>query len=145
MVATDRSYVFTCASLFFLGMLVSLSFFQGKPSGSGVPAASFPAQALSFSSAPEHNPLVSVKKAVRVEDCLHAGGIVLSSARGIPSFTCTHDAASLKIVSSFFPGALLSFQAVPAYPGHRFSFMSLLQPGSPFSPVISPPPDSLPA
>ncbi|MHB1927232.1 MAG: hypothetical protein ACYCRD_08205 [Leptospirillum sp.] len=144
MAAADRSHVLTYTSLFFLGMLVFLSFFPGKPSGFGIPPVSSPAPALSLSSAPEHNPLVSVKKAVLVEDCLHAGGIVLSSAKGIPSFTCAHDAASLRIVSAFFPGALLSFHAVPVFPGRLFSFMSILRPVSPFSPVVSPPPDPLP-
>lgn len=141
MVAADRNNVFTCISLFFLGTLVLLFFFQGKPSGFGVPGVSSPAPALSFS-APVPNPLVSAKNAVLAEDCLHAGGNVLSSAKGIPSFTCAHDAASLKIVSTFFPGALLSFLTVPVLPGRYLSPVILLQPVSPFSPVISPPPDS---
>ncbi len=144
MAAVDRNHVLTYASLLFLGMLVFLSFFPGKPSGFGVPPVSSPSPALSISSAPELNPLVSVKNAARVEGCLHAGGIVLSSAKIIPSFTCAHDAAALKIVSAFFPGALLSFHAVPVFPGRLFSFMRFLRPVSPFTPVVSPPPDPLP-
>lgn len=144
MVAAGRNNVITGISLFFLVMVVLLYFFQGKPSGFGVPPVSSAAPALSFSSAPENNPLVSAKDAVLADDCLHTAVIVLSSAKGIPSFTCAHDAASLKIVSPFFPGALLSFQAVPVFPGRCLSLMILLQPASPFSPVISPPPDAFP-
>lgn len=145
MVAVDRNNLFKGVSLFFLGMLVLLVFFRGKPSGFGVPDVSSAAPALSFSSAPENNPLVSPENAVLADDCLHAGGILLSSARGIPSFTCAHDAAFLKIVSPFFPGALLSFQVVPVFPGRCLSLMIPLRSASPFSPVISPPPDAFPA
>lgn len=145
MVAVDRNNLFKGVSLFFLGMLVLLVFFRGKPSGFGVPDVSSAAPALSFSSAPENNPLVSPDNAGLAVDCLHVGENVLSSAGGIPSFTCAHDAASLKIVSPFFPGALLSFQTVPVFPGRCFSLMIPLRSASPFSPVISPPPDAFPA